>query len=771
MQGSMLLPPPHESASDVEAIDGHVVVPVEPVDQLDFRELGRKLWRRKSVILGTAATLMVLAVLILAQLTPTYRATALVMIDSRQPKIVNIDQVLAGLSSDDETVRSEVQVLQSRDLARQTIAKLGLDQNPEFNSELQPRRWQGLLKDYIPSAWVTVAKDYIPSAWATAAAVDAATHDEAPQEAQRSRLVDAFEQRLTVDSEPHSRVIRIGFASKDPRLAAMIVNTLARDYLESQIQAKSEATKRANHWLSDHLTSLRDQVTASEAAVEAFRTQAGLLQSKPNDGKDITVATEELSGINVELVRAQADRAAAEAKLRPVQAALSSNAGAESISAVLQSQLIQHLVEQQARLEQRAAELATQYGDAHPVTINVNAELRGLQRKIEAEVAKVVQGLKNDVFVAQAREAALTKKLEQAKARAARLDEADIHLRALEREASANRSLYANFLDRFKQTSNQSGDLEQPDARIISSADVPTVPTFPKKNLALGLALIIALFAGVVLAFLLEQLDQGFRSMDQIGKLTGFRPLGLIPTLKSVRRRGVHTRIVDRPATPFAEALRSLATKLLLLDTNDAPRTILFASSLPREGKTTVAVSLAYLQASVGKTVAFVDCDLRRPLAHIEMKVPLKLGLVDYLSGGASIDEIKYREPRCGITVIPAGGATRNPAGLLASGPMKALLKALTQTHDVVILDSAPILAVCDALALCSVVDKTVYLVRWARSRRAIVLKGLHALVEARANVAGIVLSRVDVRKHSRYGYTDSGLYYGRLTEYYGHRR
>jgi capsular exopolysaccharide synthesis family protein len=221
---------------------------------------------------------------------------------------------------------------------------------------------------------------------------------------------------------------------------------------------------------------------------------------------------------------------------------------------------------------------------------------------------------------------------------------------------------------------------------------------------------------------------------------------------------------------PFAEAFRSLATKLLLLDRKGAPKTLLVASSLPREGKTTVAVSLAYLQASLGRKVAFIDCDLRKPSAHVELNVPLTPGLVEYLSGHASIEEISYRENRCGITIIPAGDPTRDPAGLLASQSMETLLARLAESHDLIVLDSAPTLAVSDALALCRFAEKTVFLIRWAETRQAVAMRGLRALVDAGADVAGVLLSIVDVKKHARYGYADSGLYCGRIREYYSRR-
>ena len=182
-----------------------------------------------------------------------------------------------------------------------------------------------------------------------------------------------------------------------------------------------------------------------------------------------------------------------------------------------------------------------------------------------------------------------------------------------------------------------------------------------------------------------------------------------------------------------------------------------------------VVSSLAYLHASFGHKVAVVDCDLRKPAAHIDLGVPLQPGLVDFLAGEATLQEVMHKDPRFGIDVIPAGDETRNPAGLLASDGMKTLLTTLALSHDLVILDSSPVLSVSDTLALARLADKTVFLVRWAESRQAWALRGLRSLVDAGAKLAGVLLSRVDVKKHASYGYGDSGLYYGRVTEY--HRR
>ena len=740
--------------SDADVTDAPYVAAAEPDDEVDLREIGRKLWRRKWLILATAATVMVAVVVVVLQLTPVYRGETLVMIDPRQARVVPIDQVLSGMLPDEETIHSEILVVRSRELAKETINKLRLDRDPEINAALRPRPWTAMLNP----------RRYLPEEWADEILGPPEKEQPPSAEEREAQFVDDFLAHLTVVPEPNSRVIRIEYNSTNAGTAAAVVNTLADFYMVSQMDAKLEATKRANTWLSDHLADLREKAIASDQAVQAYRKKAGLLR-----GKDSTITAQEISEINSQLVEAQGKRAAAEAKLHQVKAALTSPGGIDAIGDVLQSPLIQDLRSQQARLERRAAELSAQFGERYPAMIDIRAESAKLHEKIGLEIDKVIQSLRNDVLVARAREVALTESLDQAKAQVANSDEADVQLRALEWEADANRSLYNSFLQRFKETGNESGDLQEADARIISRADVPDYPAFPPKKIIFGLATIVSLLAGLGVAFTIERLDQGFRSLDQIADLTGLTGLGLIPAAKRLSRRGGKGQayVLQRPDTPFAESIRSLGTKLLLLDADESPKTIMFASSLPQEGKTTVAVSLAYLQASFGSKVAFVDCDLRRPAAHAHFDVPLEPGLVEYLSGEATLAEAFHQERRSGVSVIPAGGPTKNPAGLLASKSMRTLLEALAQSHDLIVLDSAPVLTVSDALALCSLVNKVAFVVRWAESRQSVVMRALQATIEAGAAAPGIILSRVNIKKHASYAYADSGMYRGRALEYY----
>ncbi len=730
-------------------------------DDLDLGELLRKLWRRKLAILGTVVTVTTLATIVLFQLTPRYTATTAVMIEPRETQVVDIEAVMSGLPGDLATIQSEVEVIRSRGLADRVIRKLKLLENPEFNSDLRPQTAWGELRDELLDV-----RAYVPQEWLEivfGAPEEETLSQEEKLDRERVGIIDTFLEKLAVKPERRSRVISISFESESPQTAALAANTVADLYLVEQLEAKFEATERAIAWLSTRLAELRQKVEASERAVEKFRKKAGLIE-----GERVTLAAQEISELNTELLMARSKGAEAEARLKQLEARLRSSDNVDSVAEVLSSSLVQRLREQEAEVLRKTAELSTEYGEKHPRMINVRAEIRDLRSKIKTEAYKITDNLRSEVEVAHAREQTLAGRLKQLEKKIAGLHENRVQLHAFEREAEADRVLYQTFLSRFKETRAQE-DIQQTDARIISRADVPSEPSFPKKWLILALAIAGAIFLGVAFAFFIEQLDHGFRSMEQVERLAGVSPLGLVPALKGLRAQvtGPEDYMVAKPTSAFGESIRSLHTGLLLSNVDKPPKVVLVTSALPEEGKTVIALSLVRMKALAGERAIIVDGDLRRPRLHKKLKLPEKPGLVEFLADQASLDEIIHKDEATGAHVLPAGRPTPNSGNLLSSDRMKLLLAELSERYDLVVLDSPPVLAVADARILARFADKTIFIVRWAETRREVAMMGLKQIAEAGGDIAGFALSRVNVKKHARYGYGDSGYYYGRYTKYY----
>lgn len=727
--------------------------------EFDLREFFRKLWRRKSVIAATVALLTVAAVIVLFQIPPRYQSYAQVLIESRNSSMINIEELVGGRGVDTETIESEMEVIKSRRLAEKVIDQLRLSEDLEFNPALRP---QGFFDSVFD------VRSYFPTEWAAALfgghSSKPLTEDEI-QARERVVVVDEFLSRLTVARQGFSRVISIGFSSEDPNRAAEIANKVAADYIIDQLEAKFEATSRTTAWLNDKIAGLREKVDASERAVEAYRKEAGLLQ-----GTEGPLITQQISDLNAQLILAEAHRAEAEARLGQVQRLIRSAGGAGSAADVLDSPIVQALMEKETEIRRKVVESSGQFGDKHPKMISARAELNDIQSKIESEVNKVVQTLKNEVGIARARESTLRDSLEHLKLRLGQSNTAEVRLRALKREADADKALLETFLARFEQKSTeQDMQSQRPDARVISMAEVPTDPSFPKKTIILALVVVASTILGVLLVFLLEQLDKGFRSGDQIERLTGTSVLSLVPSLTGAakKRQTPPDYILDRPMSAYGEAVRGLYTSLLLSHVDAPPKTVVFTSAQSGEGKTTLALSLTRMLAKSGRRVILIDTDLRKPSVSTFLGIPTGPGLVELLAGEAKLEDVTRVDQPSGAHLITAGKFAPNAADIVASDHMKRLLQGLAQSYDLVILDSPPVLAVSDARILATIVDRVVFTVRWADTRRETVVMALKQLVASGASLAGVVLNVVNVKKHAQYGYGDSGYYTGRIKKYY----
>ncbi len=698
-------------------------------DDVGLAEIFSVLRRRMWLIAAVMVPALALAVAALVLLTPRYTAEVLIMIEPDGTKnIVSLDSVVAGLSGDAESVQSEAYVLNSPALTDRVIQKLGLDRDVEFNSELE--------------------KD--PGQPVSAVAYSA--------------VIDKFQARLEVMPLESSRVISVSFSSASPEKATNIANALADEYLQSRLETKFELTQRANTWIGQRIDELRRNVNQAEAAVELARGDLGLLE-----GNGLTLAAQELSELNTQLVMARSQRAASQAKLQELERALRSSGGAAQVSEVLDSPLIQRLREQESELQRRVAELSTELGDRHPRMIQLRAESQDLNQRITNEINKIVAGLRNDLNVSRARESSLQQSLDEIKGRVSVANKNDIELRALEREAEANRSLLDTLLIRQKETLSQDDmNFQQPDANIFSPAGIPSEPSFPKPALLLGLALIGSGVLGLLLILILELIDGGFRSGEQFEQATGIPSIGFVPmTRKPDDYKTLPGYVAGRPASAFGESMRTLSWSLKLAFPDEPPKVVLVTSSLPDEGKTTIASSMATSQSKAGQRVVLIDADIRRATCHELTGVEREPGLTNLLAGDASLEQVMSTSEWSGLKVIAAGTPSPHAPNLLGSQKMNDLLRDLSDRFDLVIIDSPPLLAAADARILSRVADATVLVVRWGKTRRPVAKLAVRQLESAGARLAGGLLSMVDVKRNAKYSYGDSGAYSGDLEKYY----
>jgi capsular exopolysaccharide synthesis family protein len=726
------------------------------LSDIDLKTLGRTIWRWRAMVVWTTLILTAVAVAVTERLTPLYTAQGQVLVGIEQVKINKIEDLAAGVDTQAERAATEIGVIRARNMAAKIINQLGLENDPEFNPALRP---PGPIQSLL--AWQRL----VPQPWLarhTPFHADASVAGDG-QARVMSQIVDNFLAELKVTNDGQSRIIDVAFESPNPATAAEVVNALADAYIVARLDQKFEAARRANVWLADRLNSLRQEVLVSEDAVEKFRAENGLLRAK-----DSTLMTQEISQVAAETITARTKRMEAQSRLARIQQSGGARNAApdDNISEVLQSPLIQQLRNQEAEASRRLADLSAQYGERHPRLIQVKAEIADIRTKITGEIAKIIDSLRNEVATEQARENGLNAMLDNLKSQAAKSSIADVQLRDLERQAEANRTLYENFLDQFKLTSSQDR-FQQPDASIISRAALPQRPSFPQKGALILMSALASLTFGVFLALLCQHLDVGVRSMEQVKNLLRLHPLGMIPAPSGSTAAKLAREIIDRPMSAYSEAVRTIHTNLMLSDVDTRPRVVLVTSSLPGEGKSTLTLSLAQIAARYGQKVVVVDGDLRRPIIHRMASVAAKPGLIDWLVDRVAFEDILQRHAIGGIDVITAGELPTIPPNLLSSERFKQLLRGLGERYDLVVLDSAPVLALPDTRVLSLLADRTIFVVRWASTSYRVAIAALQQLHDSGGHVAGVVLSAVDVKAHAKDGFADSVLYAGKLREYY----
>jgi len=743
---------------------------------LSLAHLLSVLVHRRWLILGIAAVVTTFMTIYVNQLVPIYSAEATVVVEPSRQRVFNSEAVVQGLSTDYYTNETEAAVLGSRELVRKVVARMNLVENPLFNPSLLPKRTSltAELLDPIKAGihtLMTAVADMVTggrysdeqAAKAKAAALRRGAQPLSPEEERRLAIEDAadyFLGDLTVVPAQRARVINVRFNSPDPELAARAANAVADTYILDQLETKGKATSQATEFLNQRANELRNRVIESEKKLEDFRRQSGIIEVGGT-----SVYQRQRDELETQLIQARAKRAEADARYEQVQKMLKAGDGTDTAAAVLDSQLIQRLREQEAQVVRKIGELRTKLRPTHPNMVLAENELADLEKKIKDEVGKIVVSLANERDIALVREKNLTEEIARLQARVDAQHGAELTLRSLESEVNANKQLYETILARFKQADVQESATPEADAKVISRATVPTSPFYPKKKFIIVASLVLSSLMGIGLAVMLEFLDTGFRSLSQLDGIAGVPSLGVVPFLRGSQQAGraPHQIAAEQPNSAFGEAIRTLRTSILLSNVDRPPRSVMVTSSLPGEGKTSTALALASLAAKSGQKVIVIDCDFRHPSVHDDLGYPNEAGLADYLIGRAALSDVIEIEPRYGLRFITAGTSVPNPPDLLGSPKMRDLIQNLSTMFDLVLLDTPPLLIVSDSLVLARIVDKAVFAVRWAKTKRKSALLGLRQLADANADIAGAVLTLVDVRRQSQY---DADGYY-RYHQYY----
>jgi polysaccharide biosynthesis transport protein len=596
-------------------------------------------------------------------------------------------------------------------------------------------------------------------------------------------VIAAFESRLKINRVGVSWVIEISFSSANPERAAQIANAVANVYIVDQLEAKYRANRTAENWLQDRLEPLGEQASTSQRAIEEFKEQNKIITA---DGKPLD--QQKVVDLNSRLVAARAQSADALARRNELESIIRANPSYATfdaaVSEIVNTPIITTLRQQYLELTMREAEYSSRFGRDHLAVVNLRNRMQELRASMLDELKRFVETSRNDYEISRQRQEEIEKQFADAVAQSRATGQAQVALRRLESDAAGYRNLYESFLQHYMGSAQQE-TFPISEARILFPASASSSKR-PKSFVVLVISLMGGVGFGCALGMLRESMDRAFRTRGQLEAALQRPCIALVPFVKTspakeslqnqivrCKESGGHSSdarnanllktVIEAPLSSFTEAIRSI--KLAVdLQAGGSGKVIGFTSSLPNEGKSTIAASLATLISQVNGRVILLDCDLRNPSLSRMLLPDASVGIVEAISGSSSREEATWRDSKTKIAFLPA--VRKRPifhsSDILASDAMRRLFDELRTEYEYVVVDLPPLAPVIDVRATTHLIDSYVLIVEWGRTTLDVVEQGLRSSPGIYNALIGAVLNKTDMAALTRYDIHRRTLYYNK---------
>lgn len=716
-------------------------------DEITISFLLAMLRRRLRLLFLVALTTFGLGLMWTLASPQVYEAQSdVVLINGQRALVPGEDDGAAESRLRPEDVETQIELIGSREMAGQVYDELALGSDQEFRADiLEPRT----TLDNIRSA-VGLERD---------------THIDRGvinMDMFRDRAIAYIMRALDVQRVGNSFNLRVKVADSEPDRAAQIANTYARLFTTDDARQQATRNQTAARVLGERLEELRAQANSDFAAVQGYRVRNDLLSQSAT-----SLSEQEISSYNQQIGASRAEAAEDAQTLAAARSQLA-RGGAGNVGQGTSSAVVASLRSQRAQLTVREADLARRYLERHPELITVREQIADIDRQIDSEVTREIRAL-------EARASASAQRLNSLLASRAGTtsqlrgdNTALVALADLERQATASQALYESYLTRYNEVMAGSG-AEQPSARMISLADVPVFPVSPNWPLMLVLSAVVGTVLGVLVALVSELAYRGITTLNDAEAKLGLVGLGGVPAFKSVKPSGSSPleTVHEYPDGPFAESLRNVLVSVGRA-TNGRCAVIAVTSSIPGEGKTTLAACMGRTIAMTNQSVVVVDCDIiRSQLSRMFDLDNGEVGLYEALEAESG-EVAQYQESDSGMRILPITKPFKKGERLTENGRLQRVIARLRDQFDFVILDCPPILPIAEAREIAALADHVVLVVAWRSTLDKIVKAAVRQLPRRVQVKTGIALNKVDMRKQVRFGGSDATSFYQHYAAYYG---
>jgi succinoglycan biosynthesis transport protein ExoP len=697
-------------------------------------DIWRIVLKRKWVILALTVIGAVLGSVYSATRVRLFEASSTVDVNPTATNLGLSDLIEESLSSADERMPTELAHMQSNEVIFRTIKDLAADHKGPF-----------------PHAF-----DHLP----------ANTTIESMPPAEVQGMIGSVRGGLRLTTLTSTNIVQVSFLSTDPIIARDVVNTLISVYFQQNLEDHVQGTGRVATWLAGRMEDMRQEASNAQARLAQFQKDHGLVGADENDN----MVVDRLRAENGQLTQLEAERIVKEAKLRQLD-----SDDPDLIATIGPSPTLGSLRSQQLQLRSELSQYTTKFGPAYPRVQQLRQQEASVQQQIDAEIVNVRRRVEQDYQNTIRTQDLLKSKINSEMQNVFQLNTSAAQYAVLRQDAESSRELYEALQLKLKESSIAAG-LNTASASVIDHAMTPLGPINPNTATNSTISGSLGFVLGLILAFVLDSLDDTLRTTEDVEVTSGLLSLGAIPHFQATQKQAAamvdgqkteqpeKVRLVSltAPSSQAAEAYRALRSSILLSAIDNPLRLLVVTSAFMSEGKSTLSANLGVMLAQRGERVLIVDADLRRSTLHLLFGLERPaLGLTNLLSRQTGDSAFLHPIPEMpNLTYLPAGAVPPNPAELLASHRMAEMMRQWQGEYDRVLIDTAPILAVSDSLAPAARADAVLLVVRASVTRKKALVRARELLRRANARVLGAVVNDIDLRTDSYYGY-GGGYTYG----------